>query len=116
MTWLRILPSAAALALAVWGALTVWGWKAERDALRAETASQRASIRALEMERDNARLARAVAQAARERVESQAAEYDALREALLRGNDDAPIPDWFRTYLGRLGVLQPRDADGVRAD
>ena len=91
--------------------MTVWGWKVDRDQLQAETAAQRSSIRALEIERDNARLARDVAQAARQRVEDQAAEYDALREALLKGKDDAPIPDWFRDYLADLGILLSGNTD-----
>lgn len=111
MSWLRGIPAAALCALAVAAGLTALEWRVERDELRALTASQSASIRALEMERDNARMAREVAQAARERFEAKARQYDDLREALLKGDDDAPLPAWFRSYLADLGVLRAGDAD-----
>lgn len=56
------------------------------------------------------RIARTVARAEAERFKARSDEYDALREALLEGNEDAPLPDWFVSYLDRL--FAPR-ADGV---
>jgi cobalamin-dependent methionine synthase I len=67
-------------------------------------------IAAMRLERDQARLAEAVAEAAASRIQQKAEEYDALREALLSGDEDVPIPDWFRDWLVDLGVV------GVRPD
>ena len=75
--------------------------------LRVENASLARSVAALEDQRAQARLAADVARAAADRERARAAEYDALRETLLKGDDDAPLPDWFRAYLDRvLGGLR----------
>jgi hypothetical protein len=111
MIWVvRYLP-----ALAVAGALgfsgwTVWGWKVDRDAALADLASVERSLAAIKMERDQAKEARAVADAARARVEQKAAEYDQIREAILKGEDDE-IPDWMLAHLFDLGVVRRGGAD-----
>ena len=46
--------------------------------------------------------ARDVARAEAARQAKKAAEYDAIREALLRGDEDAPVPGWFRDFLDDL--------------
>ena len=94
----------------------LWQWQtAQNRALRAENAMQAASITALRDQFEQARLAADVARAAAKREAERAEEYDQLREALLKGNDDAPLPDWFRDYLRNLGVvgmpLEPTDED-----
>lgn len=89
------------------------GW---RQAAEAEAASLRRSVAVLEDARDQAREAAAVANAAAERERGRAQEYDDLREALIRGDEDAELPDWFRDYLDNLlgGVLD-QASPGIRA-
>ena len=83
-----------------------WVHRANGD-LRVENASLARSVATLEDQRAQARLAADVARAAADRARARAAEYDALRETLLKGDDDAPLPDWFRAYLDRvLGGLR----------
>jgi len=95
-----LLPGAAALTLALVG--LVWWQHAWIDALRDETARLERAVKAEREAAAQARLAREVAEAHAERQRARAEEYDALREALLRGDADAPLPDWFRAYLDRL--------------
>lgn len=88
-----------------------WVLSGTIDRLHAEKASLRASVAALEADRDLAREARAVADARRRVSEAKAREYDKLREGLLRDDEDADLPDWFRVYLERL-LGQYDDAAG----
>lgn len=80
----------------------VWWLRAEVDALASENASLTRSVVVLEGQIEQSKLAREVADAEAARVKARAAEYDALRETLMRGDDDAPLPEWFRDYLDRL--------------
>lgn len=97
----------AALSLA----LLAGGWaymerQGRRDAEQ-QAASLARSVAVLSDARDQARLAAEVARAAADRERMRAAEYDALREALITGGDDAEVPDWFCDYLdGLLGGLR----------
>ena len=77
--------------------------------LQAENASLTRSVAALERERAQAREAQAVARAEAERVAAKAREYDDIREAILKGDSDADLPDWFCEHLGRLGLLCATD-------
>lgn len=98
----RYLPSAIA-ALAVCAGL--WWLVAlvqDREALRAENASLARSVGALEQGRDQARLAAAVARAEAARQAARAAEYDRMKETILKGNHDEPLPDWLRDHLDQL--------------
>lgn len=70
--------------------------------LRAENAAQARSIATITLARDKAREAQAVATAYASREASRAAEYDNFRETLLRGNEDEPLPEWFRAYMRDL--------------
>ena len=111
MIWLRLAPyiaAAGALAFGVWWLVGVIEDRAE---LRETVASQARSIKTLEERAAQAEQARAVAVAHQKRVEALAREYDALKEALIRGDEDAPIPDWFRDYLDRLLGGLPTDQD-----
>lgn len=77
-------------------------------ALQAENASLTRSVAALEQQAAQSRLAADVARAAAQRERERAAEYDALREALIDGDEDADLPTWFRSYLDDLlGRLPP---------
>jgi len=99
---LRYLPTA--MALAAVGAAAWWlvGVLDDRAALQQENASLARSVAVLEREKENARLAEDVARAEAERQRKKATEYDALKEALLRGDEDAPLPQWFRDYFDDL--------------
>lgn len=100
---LYILGGACAVFLTVCAAL--WTVKQQNDRLRVMVAAQARSISALEAQRAQARLAADVATAVAKREAARAAEYDALREALLRGEEDAELPEWFRAYLRDLGFV-----------
>lgn len=99
-----LLALAGALAVALW-------WQSGRvDALIAENASLSRSVAALERSIERSKLARAVADANAARERERAEEYDRLRESLLRGEEDAELPDWFRRYLDDLlGRVRPDD-------
>jgi len=87
----------AAAFLSVLGAL--WWQTGRVDALSARNAALNASVTALEMDRDLAREARAVADARARRVAEKAREYDQLREGILRDGEDADLPDWLFNVL-----------------
>lgn len=74
--------------------------------LRAESAELHREVRIARETAEQAALARDVARAEAARHAQAAAEYDAIREALLKGDDDAPIPEWFRAFLDGL-LLRP---------
>lgn len=74
--------------------------------LRAQVADLRNEVRIAHETAAQAALARDVARAEASRHAKAAAEYAAIREALLKGDDDAPIPEWFRAFLDGL-LLRP---------
>lgn len=88
------------LCLALGG--TLWWSLGRSDSLQADIASLRASVAAMEFERNLAREAEEVAEARARHVEVKAREYDELREGILRDGEDAPIPDWLRDALVRM--------------
>lgn len=80
------------------------------ESVKADLDQRDRDVAALELERDQARLAREVAEAAMSRIQVKADEYDALREALLSGDQNADIPNWFSDWLFDLGVsVRPDD-------
>ena len=87
-------------------AIAAMGWASWQSNLlrveKAENAILARSVTALEAERQAAKAARDVARAEAKRFKDQAEEYAKLREDLLRGNYDTPIPDWLTAYLERL--------------
>lgn len=76
--------------------------------LRAEAAVLQREIRTARETAAQAAQARDVARAEASRHAKAAVEYAAIREALLKGDDDAPIPDWFRAFLDGLLQRAPR--------
>lgn len=93
----------AAAALAFVGLAGALWWQSGRvSRLQDANAVLRASVSALETERDLAREAQAVADARRKASEAKAREYDQLRERILRDGEDADLPDWMLDALGRL--------------
>lgn len=74
----------------------------QNAALSAENASLSRSIAVLEDSRAQARLAADVARAEAQRERDRAVEYDAFREALIEGNEDAELPEWFQGWLREL--------------
>ena len=95
---IRFLPYAASglLVAALW-----WLWSDRADLMdQSANLSRELSVQASIA--DQAALARAVADANAKRLTAKAAEYDDLREQLLRGEEDADLPDWFIAYLVRL--------------
>lgn len=105
ISWLRFLPYAlSGLAVAA-----VWALWADRASLKEDNArlARELSVQALVAEQ--AALARDVARAEVTRYQAKAAEYDQLREQLLRGEDDEDLPDWFGDYLVRLLGLDTAD-------
>lgn len=76
--------------------------------LRAQVADLRNEVRIAHETAAQAALARDVARAEASRHAKAVAEYAAIREALLKGDDDAPIPEWFRAFLDGLLLRAPR--------
>lgn len=106
---IRVIAAAAVLGLSGWGAATVWGWKVDRDLFMAEKASLQRSVAALTLERDQAREARAVADAWRARDAKAASDMREIKEAIAKGKDDE-IPDWYLDHLRDLGVVRAEPA------
>ena len=76
--------------------------KTKADAATARAVAAERAVEGLERTLEAERLAAAVLAAERDRFEARAAEYDDLRETLLEGGEDAPLPDWLAAYIGRL--------------
>jgi uncharacterized protein HemX len=74
----------------------------QNASLSAENASLTRSLATLEQSRDQARLAADVARAAAAREKSKADEYDALRNALINGEQDEELPAWFADYVAAV--------------
>ena len=95
---LRLAPYAlsGALVAALW-----WSW-ADSKAKGAEIARLQGQVAVIERQAAQAKEARVVAdaEATRHRVKSE--ELDNLKETLLRGHHETPIPDWFADYLDSL--------------
>ena len=83
------------------------GMYAQNQHLRAVSAEAAGAALQREVEvRDaqiaQAALARRVAAAEAQRHAAKANELDRIKEAILKGDEDADIPAWFRAYLERL--------------
>lgn len=76
--------------------------RADKARLVAENARLTRELAVQERVAAQAQEARAVADAHARRTRAKADEYDKLREALLKGDDDAPIPAFLCDYLNRL--------------
>lgn len=86
----------------------------DRAALQVANAALQRSIEAKDMQIELSTFARTVTEAAYTRLKQRADEYDALRESLLKGGQDAPIPDWFCDYLnGLLGKTCDRNTPAI---
>lgn len=98
MIWLRLIPYApSGLAVAA-----VWALWADRADLKEQNAHLQREIAVQAEVAAQAALARDVAEAEAKRHRLRAEEYDALRESLLKGDNNATLPDWFIAYLERL--------------
>jgi hypothetical protein len=101
------LAAALVAIIALGGAL--WWQAGESAALEEENARLERSLLSYKAQAEQTREALAVARAAQKRAAARAAEYDAIREAVLRGDyEDVPLPDWFLDLLRDLG-LRPGD-------
>lgn len=87
-----------ALGAGAWGGYQ--GKKAQRATERAVAAERAAD--ALERTLEAERVAAAILAAENEANAARAAEFDALRETLLEGGDDAPLPGWLADYIASL--------------
>ena len=105
---LRLYAALAALAAALAGVGYVRHVVGQNTLLRAQVADLRTEVRIAQETAAQAALARDVARAEASRHAKAAAEYAAIREALLKGDDDAPIPPWFRAFLDGLLLRAPR--------
>lgn len=105
---IRLYLAGAALLALIGTGVYVQHLRSANAELREEVASARrelavqASIAAQKTE------AATVARAEAERLRIAATEYDAIREWILRGDDDAPIPDLLRRALDRILHRAPR--------
>lgn len=99
---LRLYAALAALVAAFAGIGYVRHLIVQNALLRAQVADLRTEVRIAQETAAQAAVARDVARAEASRYAKAAAEYAAIREALLKGNEDAPIPDWFRAFLDGL--------------
>jgi hypothetical protein len=94
---------AAGMAFVALGAGAWGGYQQKKvEAVTARAVAAERAVEGLERTLEAERLAAAVLAAERDRFEARAAEYDDLREALLEGGQDAPLPDWLAAYIGRL--------------
>jgi len=100
---LRYALAALALASVSMGGLLYHETKRSSD-LALTVGTLRGELTVAQAQMDQARLAAEVAQANADRTAERAAEYDALRETLLKGSNDAPLPGWFSDYLRDLGI------------
>ncbi len=88
--------------LAVAGGGAAW-WMSQRlEASKAKVARLEQDIMVIRAERDQAMESRRVARAEADRQRKRAEEFDQMREDLMKGTEDAPIPDWLSAYLDRL--------------
>ncbi len=99
---LRLYAALAALVAALAGLGYVRHMIGQNALLRAEAAELRREADTARQIASQAAVARNVAQAEAARQARKAAEYDAIREALLKGGTDEPLPDWFRAFLDGL--------------
>lgn len=99
MIWAVRLAPYVAIALAVWWVMDL---QDKNEALTAENSRMERELDVAEARATQAREAQAVARAETERFRRAAEEYDQIRETILRGKDDAPIPDFLCAYLERL--------------
>lgn len=105
--WATLAVLAAGLAAAWWLTSLV----KERDALRQANQILTVSVASLREQVDQTQEALAVARVVSQQERARAIEYDALREALIGGNNDADLPEWFVDYLHDLGVGGVSGAD-----
>ena len=105
---IRVYLLLAALAAGAGGLWYVQSLRSSNADLTAEVASleREATVRELAIEQKDE--ARRVAQAEAERLRVAAAEYDSIREWVLRSDDNAPIPPLLRDALDRLLRRAPR--------
>lgn len=102
---------AGALVVAGGVAFSLW-WQANKiEKLELQNANLTTSMQSLERQADQAREAEAVAEAYAASITEKAKQYDAMREAILRGNHNEGLPDWFRAYLRELGFNGVPTAD-----
>lgn len=104
----RLYASAAALGALVAAGVYVQSLRSQNDRLTASVASlQREAQVSAQIAKQKTEAA-AVARADAERLAVKAAEYDAIREWILRNDDNAPIPPLLRDALDRLLHRGPR--------
>lgn len=93
-----------ALTALVGGAGVWWVMDLRADLTEAREA-HRAALRELSTMQavaEQSAMARDVARAEADRLRTRAAEYDQIREFILRGDDNAPLPPILRDVLDRL--------------
>jgi hypothetical protein len=102
----------AGLAVGGWGAWEIADKATLTSALEA-AGREKAALRG--QLRQNA-VATAVALSAAQDNQARADEYDALRDALINGDNDAPIPVWFCEHINGLlgsGTCDPNGDGGA---
>ena len=108
--------AAALIGGATVGAGATWyvtSLQADNDALTASLAASEREKAVLTQKAAQATHAAEIARNEAQRYQARANEYDALRESLTNGDNDAPIPDWFCQYLNRLLGAGACDSDGA---
>lgn len=95
----------AALGLAL--VLGGFAWLQQVQKARYKVANEllRNELAVMQRERDVAREGRRVADALAARLQAKATEYDAIRESILRGGNDADLPDWFLDHLRSIRAI-----------
>ena len=105
MMWLRLAPIALSGAVLV----GVWALWVGNQNKAAEIDRLTRNVAVIELQMEHSKEARKVADAEANRHRLKSEEYDALKESLLRGNNETPIPDWFADYLdGLFGTTNAR--------
>lgn len=78
--------------------------RADNASLQATADAQAREIMTLNVQVSQAREAAEVARATADREASDARKYNALREALIKGDEDVDLPDFFVELLADLGL------------
>ncbi|NBT31687.1 MAG: hypothetical protein EBT13_07225 [Rhodobacteraceae bacterium] len=94
---------AAVMGVVAAGAGLWGGYQAKKATAATERAvAAEQAVDALERTLEAERFAAAILAAENEANAARAAEYSNLREALLDGGEDAPLPDWLAAYISSL--------------
>ena len=108
-----LIAGGAAVLLAI--GVTIWLQASQIEKLKLRNENLETSVDSLQKQNEQAREAQAVAERFAVEQARKANWYDAMRESVIGGGNDAELPEWFHAYLRDLGFsgrdVQPADPD-----